>query len=198
MTTRVFLAGVLGAVVMFIWMFIAHMVLPLGEAGIAELPNEAAVLGCLQSNIERPGMYLFPGLGLKPDATRQEKHDAMQHMVEKAEKNPSGLLIDFPAGSRPFTFGRWLGIEFVTELIEALLVVFLLAQSRLATTGGRVGFVLIVGVIAAISTNVPYWNWYGFPTVYTLSYMTTQIIGFLLLGIVAALVLPKTASGAIG
>ena len=84
----------------------------------------------------------------------------------------------------------------MTELIEALLVVFLLAQSGLATTGARVGFVIIVGVIAAISTNVPYWNWYGFPTVYTVSYMTTQIIGFLLLGIMAALVLPKTTSGA--
>jgi hypothetical protein len=198
MTTRALLAGLLGAVVMFIWMFIAHTVLPLGEAGIAEIPNEAAVLGALQSNIDKPGMYLFPGLGLTPEATRQEKHEAMQHMAEKTEKNPSGLLIYFPAGSRPFTFGRWLTIEFVTELIESLLAVFLLTQTGLVSMGARVGFVIVVGIIAAIATNVSYWNWYGFPAVYTLSYVMTQIIGFVLVGIVAALVLPKTASGVAG
>jgi hypothetical protein len=199
MTTRIILAAVLGAIAMFIWMFVAHMVLPLGEAGISELPNETAVLDALQNNIgDKPGMYMFPGLGVKPDATRQEIKEAMQRMPEKVSKNPCGLLVYFPAGSRPIRFGRWLGIEFLTELAESLLVVFLLAQSRLANTGARIGFVTIVGIVAAISTNIPYWNWYGFPTVYTLSYITTQVIGFVCLGIVAALVLPRNAPGATG
>ena len=48
---RIFLAALLGAIAMFIWTAIAHMALPLGEAGIREIPNEAAVLGAMQSNI---------------------------------------------------------------------------------------------------------------------------------------------------
>ncbi len=32
-----------------------------------------------------------------------------------------------PAGSRPFVMARYLSIEFVTELLEAFLVVYLLA-----------------------------------------------------------------------
>jgi hypothetical protein len=44
-----------------------------------------------------------------------------------------------------------------------------------------------------IATNVSYWNWYGFPCVYTAAYMFTQIVGFLCIGIVAALVLRKSA-----
>jgi hypothetical protein len=47
--------------------------------------------------------------------------------------------------------------------------------------------------MAAIATNVSYWNWYGFPTVYIGSYMLIQIVGFLCAGIVAALVLRKTS-----
>jgi hypothetical protein len=199
MTTRIILAAVLGAIAMFIWMFVAHMVLPLGEAGISELPNETTVLDALQTNIgNKPGMYMFPGLGVKPDATRQEMKEAMERMPEKVAKSPSGLLVYYPAGSRQIRFGRWLGIEFLTELAESLLVVFLLAQSRLVGTGARIGFATIVGIVAAISTNVPYWNWYGFPTVYTLSYITTQVIGFVCLGIVAALVLPRNVPGATG
>jgi hypothetical protein len=84
-----------------------------------------------------------------------------------------------------------LGVEFGTELLEAILVVFLLAQASIASFAGRVGFVLVAGILAAIATNVSYWNWYGFPRVYTASYMLTQIIGFFLVGIVAAFMLRK-------
>ena len=48
---RILLAGILGGIVMFVWRSIAHMALPLVEAGINEVPNESAVLGAMQSNI---------------------------------------------------------------------------------------------------------------------------------------------------
>jgi len=76
-------------------------------------------------------------------------------------------------------------------LLEAILVVFLLAQTRIASFAGRVGFVLVAGILAAIATNVSFWNWYGFPSVYIGSYMFIQVIGFLCAGIVAALALRK-------
>jgi hypothetical protein len=188
---KIVLAGVLGGIVMFIWTSIAHMFLPLGEAGIGEIPNESAILGAMQSNIgDQTGLYIFPGPGVGKNATRQEKNEAMKRMPEKMAANPSGLLMYHGPG-RPFTLGRWLGIEFGTEVLESILVVFLLAQTVIASFAGRVGFVLVAGILAAIATNVSYWNWYGFPCAYTASYMFIQIIGFLCVGIVAAFVLPK-------
>jgi len=192
---KILLAGILGGVVMFIWTSIAHMALPLGEAGLREIPNESAVLGAMQNNIgEQTGLYIFPGPGVGKNATRQEKNEAMKHMGEKMATNPSGILM-YHAPGRPFTFGKWLGIEFGTELLEAILVVFLLAQTSIASFAGRVGFVLVAGILASIATNVSYWNWYGFPCVYTASYMLIQIIGFFLVGIVAAFVLRKNSVG---
>ena len=189
---KILLAGILGGVVMFIWTSIAHMALPLGEAGLREIPNESAVLGAMQNNIgEQTGLYIFPGPGVGKNATRQEKNEAMKHMGEKMATNPSGILM-YHAPGRPFTFGKWLGIEFGTELLEAILVVFLLAQTSIASFAGRAGFVLVAGILAAIATNVSYWNWYGFPCVYTAGYMFIQIIGFLCVGIVASFVLRKT------
>jgi hypothetical protein len=191
---RIFLAALLGAIAMFIWTAIAHMLLPLGEAGTAEIPHEETVLATLQHNIgERSGLYLFPGFGLGPDATRAERNEAMKHMDEMVAKNPSGLLIYFPAGGRPMMMGRWLGIEFATELAEAFLVLFLLSFTRLTTFVGRLGFVTIAGVLAAIATNVSYWNWYGFPAAYTASYIFVQIVGFICLGVVASLILKNRA-----
>src|SRR6266550_1171509 len=68
--------------------------------------------------------------------------------------------------------------------------------TRIASFAGRVSFVLVAGILAAIATNVSYWNWYGFPSVYTASYMLIQIVGFFLVGVVAALLLPKRAPAA--
>jgi hypothetical protein len=190
---KILLTGILGGIVMFIWTSVAHMSLPLGEAGIHEIPNESAVLSAMQSNIgDQTGLYIFPGPGVGNNATRQEKNEAMRHMAEKMAANPSGILM-YHAPGRPFTIGKWLGIEFGTELLEAILVVFLLAQTRIVSFAGRVGFVLVAGILAAITTNVSYWNWYGFPGAYTASYMLIQIVGFLLVGAIAALVLPKRA-----
>jgi len=189
---KILLASILGAIAMFIWTAIAHMALPLGEAGVGEIPNESAVLTGLQSNMgDQTGLYIFPGLGVGKNPSKEEKNEAMKHMSEKLAANPSGILM-YHAPGRPFAFGKALGIEFATELLEAILAVFLLAQTRITSFAGRVGFILVVGILAAIATNVSYWNWYGFPSVYTGNYMLIQIIGFFCGGIVAALVLRKT------
>jgi len=190
---KILLSGILGGIVMFIWTSIAHMALPLGEAGIREIPNESAVLSAMQSNIgEQTGLYIFPGPGVGKNATRQEKNEAMKRMTEKMAANPSGILM-YQAPGRPFEFAKRLGIEFGTELVEAILVVCLLAQTRIVSFAGRVGFVLVAGILAAITTNVSYWNWYGFPSAYTAGYMLIQIVGFFLVGIVAAMMMPKRA-----
>jgi hypothetical protein len=40
--------------------------------------------------------------------------------------------------------------------------------------------------LSAISTNVSYWNFYGFPGNYTLAYISIIAMGFVFAGLVAA------------
>jgi hypothetical protein len=191
MSTRILLAGILGGIAMFVWSAIAHMVLPLGETGVREIPDEQSIVGAMKSAIgDQAGFYIFPGPGLGPKPTREQRSEAMKRMTEEFPKHASGLLIYHPPG-RAFSFGKSLGTEFVTELLEAILVVFLLTRTRLQSFGARVGFVFVAGILAAIATNISYWNWYGFPANYTTAYMLTEVIGFICTGIVAALVLPR-------
>ena len=76
---RIILARVLGGIAMFIWTSIAHMLLPLGEAGVKEIPNEQSVVSALQNNVgQQTGLYLFPGPGVGENATSAEKHEAMR------------------------------------------------------------------------------------------------------------------------
>jgi len=192
MSTRILLAGILGGIVMFIWNFVAHDLLPLGEMGVRLIPNEDAVTSVLQTNLgDNRGFYVFPSGGLTPGATREQKQAAMKKAEEQMAAGAGGVLIYRP--KRVFNFPKRLGIEFATEVIESLLAVFLLAQTRITSFGGKVGFVLVTGILASIVTNVPYANWYGFPKTFTLAQMVMTVVGYLLIGIVAALVLGRRA-----
>jgi hypothetical protein len=186
MTKRIVLAGVVAGIAMFVWTSLAHMVLPLGATGVQEIPNEAPALAALQNSIGNAhGLYLFPGFGLGTNPTMKQMNAAMPEHDKKLATSPSGLLIYFPPG-RPAMSGGQLATEFGNELAEALLAVFLLSLVRLRSYGARVGFVFVIGLISALPTNVSYWNWYGFPGNYTVAYTAIQVIGFLVVGLVAA------------
>lgn len=184
---RVLLAGFLGALGMFVWMFVAHMASSLGTIGIHEVPNEAPVLAAMQSSIgNQPGMYLFPAAGLNKSAA--EQREEMKHYQEKLDANPSGLLIYHPPGRKSLTGGQLL-TEFITEFLESFLASLLLARAALGSYAGRIAFVTTIGWVATITTNISYWNWYGFPTAYTLAQMFSQLIGFLIVGLIAGKIL---------
>lgn len=194
MMKRVLLAGVLGGIAMFVWSSTAHVALSLGKTGIKEIPNEQAVLSGMQAQLGgTSGLYAFPGMGLGPNPTRQEENAAMQQYDQKLAASPSGLLIYHPPGAKALSPGQ-LVTEFLTELAEALLLAWLLAQTSLVTLASRMGFVTIVALMAAITTNVPYWNWYGFPASYTTAYMSIEFVDYLVAGLVAALILKPRAS----
>jgi hypothetical protein len=180
MNKRYLIAGVLGGVAMFVWMSIAHMALPLGRTGIQEIPNEQAVLSSMQSTLgNSSGFYMFPGMGSETDMGRYE---------QKLATNPSGMVIYHPPGAKAMEPSQLI-IEFLTEMLEALLAVFLLSRTRLDSFASRAGFIAVVGVVASLATNVPYWNWYGFPSSYTAAYMLTEIIGYVVIGLVAGAIL---------
>src|SRR5438067_7336694 len=128
MMMRILLAGLLGAIAMFIWQFLAHMVLPLGEMGVSEIPNESAVTGAMINNIgNRPGFYFFPGSGLGAEASKADRQKAMEAMAKDYETKATGILVYRPPGDRSFSFPKWLMREFLFQLVQALLAAWLLA-----------------------------------------------------------------------
>jgi hypothetical protein len=184
MAKRVVIGGILGGLMMFVWLFVAHDLLPLGELGVGEIPNEGPVLSAMQSSIPQAGLYLFPGMGLGPNPTMQQRNAAMPAYMKKYEQSPHGFLVYHPA-SGAFNFGAALAREGALNLLEGLLAAWLLSYAAAGRAySQRAGFVVILGVLASVTTNLEYWNWYDFPGNYVAGYMVTQIIGFTLVGLV--------------
>ena len=179
-----FVAGIAGGIAMFIWSSIAHLMLPLGTTGFSQIPNETVLLGAMHNTLgAKPGLYFFPWT---MDANGKMLPDAETRM----KAAPTGLLIYHPPG-QPAEFGpRTLLTEFGKELVTAWIAAFLLAQAVLAGYVARVGFVSLIGLAASITTNVSYWNWYGFPTSYTLAYGFTDFMGYVAAAFAIAAILP--------
>lgn len=186
MAKRILAAGILGGVAMFLWLSLAHVVLGTGSVGIKGIPNEQAMLGAMHSNLPQSGFYFFPGLGLPPGASRADQNAAMKVYAQKIQDGPSGILIYHPSGQKALSLSQLL-TEFGTNIVQGILAAFLLSLATgLRSYVARVGFVAVAGLLAGITTNTSYWNWYGFPGSYTVAYAFTEIVGFLCVGLVAA------------
>jgi hypothetical protein len=173
MTTRVLIAGILGGIAMYIWSTLAHVVLPLGQVGLSQMPNEAAVLAAAQaSNGEKDGLYFFPWVDPKDP-------QMMQKMDAAIKTNPSGLMLYHPAGHGMTEMAGPMIMEFLKEVLQALIAAFLVSLAAVRTYFGRVGFVTLIGVAAAITTNISYWMWYGFPADYTLAAVAIELVDYI-------------------
>lgn len=176
---RILLAGFLGAIAMFAWTSIAHVATPLGMTGFSTLKNEPALLGAMKDSTgDKAGLYFFPG-------TDMNAPDAMEQAAAAMKINPSGLLLYHPAGA-PAMAATQMVIEFVKELAVVLLAAWLLSMAAVASFAMRTAFVTSIGVVATLTTNVSYWNWYGFPLNYTFAAIIVDVVGFFVAGLVIA------------
>jgi hypothetical protein len=190
---RIWLAGLLGGVAMFVWGALSHMVLPIGSMGMQNPPadKEAALLSSLREALPESGLYFLPGMeGFpKPTAEQEAAFNA------KALVGPRGLLVYQRDGAdMQARMPRQLMQQFIACLGCGLLAAFLLASA-----GGlngylpRVYFCTILGLAAFLATDAPNWIWYGYPSAHTFGKLLENVIGFTCIGAVVGLVLPRRA-----
>src|SRR5260370_22668060 len=165
--SKILLAGVLGGLALFAWESVAHMALPLGEAGIRGLgEHEAPVLAAFRDHVKEPGFYYFPAPEDKRGMTADQKGKDMQVGVQRAASEPEGILIVYPQG-RVVTLGTRLPIQLAADVVVMLIAAFLLSKATmLKGYGSRVGFVTLMGLIPTLQPDMPPWTWHGFPGTY--------------------------------
>jgi len=185
MTKRILVAALLGAVAMFVWESIAHMLLPLGDAGIQALPNEQAVMATVKETVKEPGFYLFPAPENRPGMTGEQKQQAMDKSMEQWRTGPAGMLIAHPNGRAATLFGM-LATQFGADVLVMLVAALLLSRSIAKGYADRVLFVAWMGLFPALAREIPEWNWYGFPLPYIMAQLAVHLVGFLAGGLVLA------------
>lgn len=185
---RIILAGILGAVAVYIWSSISWMAIPWHDAVMGNLANEDSVVAVLKDGGVKTGVYYFPGMMSNDKAE-------VQAWTEKHRRGPLGFLVYVEEGKEPWSATPFI-MGFILDLIAALLIAYLLslAAVRLKNYWGRVCFVTLIALFAAVVSHGTMWNWFYFPAGYTLVNMLDLIIGWFFGGLVIAwLIKPESA-----
>jgi hypothetical protein len=175
-------AALVGGLIVFAWGAVAHMVTPLGMAGMSFLPDEGATIEGLRVSVPKTGMYIFPTEGM------DSKNEAEQKAwTEKIRRGPSGILVYKAEGMEPMP-PRMLIVEFISNVLAAFVAA--LVVSMIAGYSRRVFAVLLLSIFAFLSLSVSYWNWYSYPATYIGAELLTEAIGWLLAGLAIARLAP--------
>jgi hypothetical protein len=122
----------------------------------------------------------------QPGLTREQQQKAFENQARMMRAGPSGIMIVHPEGLAGLTPSNLL-TQFAADVIVMLLAAFLLSRATiLAGFTARVGFVAILGLFPTLQVDVPQWNWYGFPTLYTAAQLVVHLVGFAAGGLVLA------------
>jgi hypothetical protein len=158
MTRQMILGSVLGAIVLFVWSAIAWMVIPWPGTPLRSFKNEDAVTQAIVANAPQSGNYLLPN-GDKSMTAEQEKQ-----MMDKMAKGP---IVFASVRLEPFnSMAKPLVIQFLTQLVVAVLATFLLLQTCGLAYKSRVIFVTAIGVLVFVGGHVDEWNWWSFSNAY--------------------------------
>ena len=176
---RVFIAGLIGAVVMFMWGAAAHMALKLGDRGVHYgTPYQATLAALKQDATQGPGIYYLPS------TPEDQMQDPAAQAALNADPAAQGYawVVYAPKGNRGnVDMGPNLGKQFATDFLSAWIAALVLSLI-VGGFGKRVAVATLMGVFAWLVVSVTYWNWYLFPLDYTLGLLGKFAIGWALAG----------------
>jgi len=182
MAVRVVIAAVLSAIVMFMWGFLYWGVLNVTAKIMEPLPREADVLAPLRAAQTPGGMYVYPG-----PAESGSDDAAQEEWARKVKEGPIVHMSFREQGVDPMApamFAKGLAHSFFIALLMGALLA--IASPALHGYTRRVGFLVLVSVIAASGTNIAAVIWWFHSLTYCAGQMVYEIVGGLLIALVIA------------
>lgn len=175
---RILIAGIIGGLVMFMWGAVAHMALPIGEMGMKVPTEQTSAMSALGTSVQGTGVYMYPSMAAE-DWSDETK---MKAFADSAKGQPYAFVVYQPGGNpvnasmTPALIKQW-----GSDTLGAILLAWVLALGAFGF-GKRVTIAAVLGLFAWVAISVPYWNWYMFPTDFTIGTLLEQVIGWLLSG----------------
>jgi hypothetical protein len=161
--------ALVGGIVLFIWGFISHAVLPIEKYALHEFKDPKQVTEVIRANGQGNGMYYTKEGILTVVALTPDMRDRTEHMTP--------MLVR----------------EFISSVLAALLLAWLVVKSKSRSTLGRAAFLAMAGLTAVVGILVSYSTWYGFPAITLLADAIDTIGGWFIAGLVLSPLANKLA-----
>jgi len=185
------LGGLVGGVILFVWSFLAWVILPLHEPTLHLVKDEDAVITTLQSTLDTKAVYILPHGPM--DKNNQV---AMEQWGQKMRRGPMAMIVYNPSGSDPMMTSQMLPGFLINVLTGILIAWFLKRSTALASSYfARVSYCGMLGIFISVICYLTAWNWMGMPVDYTTAMIVDTLISMILAGMgIAAIVKTRAAT----
>lgn len=151
--SKLFLGGVVGAVVIFIWMMLSWMLLPWHKHTFSSFENQQSVAKVIEQNAPKSGEYVYPYFDCKESSCTEAK--------EAMTKGPFIYAQVKKEGMNPYSPHLYI-VAFLESFVGAVFVSYLLKETRSCVTyQKRICLATMFGLVVGILAAIPNWNWMG-------------------------------------
>ena len=153
---RILVAGIVGGILVFFTGAFAHMALEWGGRTISDIEKDGEFRDSLREHQLPPAIYAFPQM------PKDNSQTEMDRFMKEWKPGPGGFLIVAPPGD--MSMGKMMGLEFLTNLIAALIaawIVSLLSADKPFLWRWKV--VVLMAIFGWVSLVASYGIWYHFP-----------------------------------
>src|SRR5215471_3952002 len=175
-----------GAVTLFVWGGISHLVLLKG-IGFTRMTHEEPIVSTLRTHLPGDGLYFFPSIDLRGSPSVEER----TAWEARFRAGPNGMILYHAAGDAPVS-AKKLSVQFLSDFLAAGIVSYTLSLVA-ASYWRRVGLAALLVLFGLFAISSIYWNWYGFPTAFFLAQGVDMTVGLSLAGAVIAKRIPPAS-----
>ena len=169
---KILIGSIVGALIMFIWSFLAWMILPIHANTYKYTDKQEAILKALADNNLETGIY-----GMPSAPTKEEQMKIMENNKGK----PGAALFytkeDPGMGGSQYIFG------ILFNFILVFAACMLLAANMGGTFFSRWWMVMMVAVVVIFQTYMMQWNWMGNGWGYTKDFVLDTALGWAINGL---------------
>ena len=191
MEVHLLLAALAGGVALFIWGAVSWMALPWHNTTYEQLTDEDDFVRAVERNAPASGAYGVPspgggcGGGAK---SPEEKKALMAKAMARMKSGPMVFAVVTRGGMAPMW--TYMLKSLLIGVIAAGLAAWLLQKTAIVTTLDRAMFVMLVAGVGQFSSHMLNWNWHNYPTRFTAVMLADAAVGWFLVGLAVAFVLP--------
>jgi hypothetical protein len=175
--------GLLGGLVMFIWLGLSWAVLPFHMQQLQPIGTMDPLAAAVDASTLPSGLYMYPAM---PESADTPEGSKMLH--DKAVKGPTISFMSYQANG----FNPMNPMPFIVGLISCAVAagcatfVLLLAAAAQLTFTQRLGVAVLFGLAVAFAGHVVTGAFFMFPLAHTLLEVMDQLVGWTLAGLVIA------------
>src|SRR5215831_14681829 len=115
------IATLAGAVTIFVWGGISHMVLLKG-IGFTRMSSEERIVSALRASLPGDGLYFFPSIDLRGNPTREEQ----AAWEARFRAGPTGMIIYHTSGDAPVS-PKKLFVQLLSDVSAAGIICYVLS-----------------------------------------------------------------------